>query len=184
MIEGILIPFGAVALAELGDKTQLSILLLSSKTQKHLNLFLGVMLAFLLVDGAAILLGSWLHGIIRIDYLKIGAGIIFIIFGLLMLWKSKNEEGESKLYSKNVFLSGFLLILITELGDKTQLASGLMATKYNGFYVLIGTMAALMLLSMAAIFLGKFISTRLNKRLIGLIAGIVFVLMGVSFFIF
>jgi len=64
MITEILLPLAAVAVAELGDKTQLSILLLSSKTERHLRLLLGVVSAFFIVDGIAVLVGSWITNIV------------------------------------------------------------------------------------------------------------------------
>jgi len=183
MIADILIPLIATGLAELGDKTQLSVLLLSSKTKKHLHLLLGVMLAFLIVDGVAVLLGSWIINAVPLILLKVFSGIIFIIFGVLILRDNK-ARNESKLYFKNSFLSGFVLIFITEWGDKTQIASGLFATRYNALMVLIGTMTALTLLSIMAIYLGKFISNKVDKKVITKIAGIVFILMGIAFFLF
>ena len=81
MIADVLLPLIAVGLAELGDKTQLSILLLSSKTTKHLQLLLGVFLAFLAVDGVAVLVGSWVTDIVPINVLRIIAGSVFVIFG-------------------------------------------------------------------------------------------------------
>ena len=183
MTEDILIPLIVTALAELGDKTQLSILLLSAKTKKHLHLLLGVMLAFLLVDGVAVLIGSWVINIVPIRLLKIVSGIVFIIFGVLIL-RDKEVKGKSKLYFKNSFLSGFILIFITEWGDKTQIASGIFATKYNALMVLIGAMTALTLLSIMAIYLGRFISNKVDKKVVTKIAGIVFILMGISFFLF
>jgi len=75
----VLIPLIVIGLAEFGDKTQLSILLLSSKTRKHLHLLLGVMLAFLIVDGAAVLIGSW---IINKKVLTKIAGTLFILMGI------------------------------------------------------------------------------------------------------
>ena len=71
MIPDILIPLAAVALAEIGDKTQLSILFLSSKTEKHMHLLLGVVLAFLIVDGIAVLMGSWITNVVSFGLLKI-----------------------------------------------------------------------------------------------------------------
>jgi len=183
MIADVLIPLIMIGLAEFGDKTQLSILLLSAKTKKHLHLLLGVMLAFLLVDGVAVLIGSWIINIVPIRLLKIFSGIIFIIFGVLIL---RNKEGreKSKSYFKNSFLSGFVLIFITEWGDKTQIASGIFATKYNPLMVLIGAMTALALLSVMAIYLGRFVSNKVDKKVVTKIAGIVFILMGISFFLF
>ncbi len=178
----ILIPLVAVGLAELGDKTQLSILLLSSKTKNHLQLLLGVTLAFLIVDGFAVLACSWTTNIIPVSFLKISAGIIFIIYGVLIL-KGNEVKDDGKLYSRNPFLSGFVLILITEWGDKTQVASGLCAIKYNALMVLTGTMIALTLLSIMAIYLGKFVSNKVNKKTMTKIAGIVFILIGISSFL-
>jgi len=180
-MEDLLIPLVAIAIAEMGDKTQLSILLLSSKTKNHLQLLVGVMSAFLIVDGIAIVAGSWITTIVPINILKIVSGAVFILFGLLML-RNKGEEGESKARYKNVFLSGFLLILLTEWGDKTQIAAALFAIKFNPLMVLFGTMMALAILSIIAIYFGKFISQRIDKKLITKVAGIVFIIMGVSFF--
>ena len=180
MITDIIIPLIAVGLAELGDKTQLSILLLSSKTQKHLHLLLGVMLAFLIVDGTAVLIGSYAMNIIPIDYLKIASGIAFVTFGILTLRTSKAEtESENKLRFKNTFISGFGLIFISEWGDKTQITSGLFATQYNSILVLAGVMTALTLLSITTIYLGKLISKKINKNTISKIAGIAFIAIGI-----
>jgi len=76
MLPGLLLPLVAVGLAEPGDKTQLSILLLSSRTKNHLQLLMGVMLAFLIVDGAAILIGSFVISVVPIVFLKIVSSII------------------------------------------------------------------------------------------------------------
>ncbi len=182
MIEDILIPFIVIGLAELGDKTQLSVLLLSSKSTKHLQIFLGVFFAFFIVDGLAILFGNWITTIIDIQILKIVSGLVFIIFGLYMLITTEKEEGEEKYY-KNPFFTAFLLIMLTEWGDKTQIAAGLFAIQYQPILVLIGTMCALSILSIIAIFFGKFIATRLDKKLINKIAGGLFVILGIIFFI-
>jgi len=183
MIEDILIPLIVTGLAEFGDKTQLSIFLLSSKTKKHLHLLLGVMLAFLIVDGIAVVIGSRIINIVPIRFLKIFSGIIFVILGVLIL-RDTEVKKESKLYFKNSFFSGFLLVFLTEWGDKTQIASGLFATKYNAPMVLIGALTALTVLSIMAIYLGRFISSKLNKKIVTKIAGTVFILIGISFFLF
>jgi len=183
MLGDILIPFFAVGAAELGDKTQLSLLLLSTKTRKHLHLLLGVMLAFLIVDGVAILLCSYITNLLPTKLLKIFSGIIFIVIGVVMLRENEKSKGR-ELYYRSPFLSGFLVIFLTEWGDKTQIASGLFVTKYNALMVLAGTMAALTLLSLAAIYSGKFVSSKVDNRVVTKIAGIVFLLTGVSFLLF
>jgi putative Ca2+/H+ antiporter (TMEM165/GDT1 family) len=172
----------AIALAELGDKTQISILLLSSKTKKHIQLLFGVIIAFIIVDGIAVLAGTWITTIIPIDILKIISGVVFIFFGLLMLFK-KGKNEEKKTYDKNIFLAGFILIMLTEWGDKTQIAAALFSINYNPIMVLIGTILALSILSIIAIYFGKFISVRINEKHITKIGGIAFIILGIFFLI-
>ncbi|MFB3766454.1 MAG: TMEM165/GDT1 family protein [Methanotrichaceae archaeon] len=182
MIQDILVPMVAVGLAEMGDKTQLSVLLLSSRTTKYVQLLLGVMLAFLIVDGVAILVGAWLTSIVPVYLIKLISGAVFMTFGILMLM-DKKEESETDQSPKNAFASGFSMIFLAEWGDKTQIASALFATEYNPWMVLIGVMAALAILSIMAVYLGRFISGRIDRKVITKIAGIVFILIGMSFII-
>ena len=177
MITDLIVPLVTVGLAELGDKTQLSILLLSSRTKNHMQLLLGVMLAFLIVDGAAVLIGSSVARIVPMAALKVASGIAFVLFGLLML-RQKGESAEGKMYSDNSFFSGFVLVLLPEWGDKTQIAAGLFATEYNAFMVLAGTLIALTLLSIIAIYLGKYIMNRIDKTMMIRFAGIAFIVLG------
>ena len=87
IIEDIILPLTVIALAELGDKTQISILLLSSKTKKHVQLLLGIILAFLIVDGVAVAFGSWITNVIPYNVLNVVSGAVFILFGFFMLLK-------------------------------------------------------------------------------------------------
>ncbi len=182
MLDEILIPLVAVGLAEMGDKTQLSVLLLSSKTKEYAQLLLGVMLAFLLADGFAILVGAWVTSIVPVHMIKLISGAVFVIFGILIL-RGDKEESESDLSPRNALVSGFSMIFLSEWGDKTQIASALFATEYNPWMVLIGVMTALTLLSIMAIYLGKFISGRIDRKVITKVAGSVFILIGISFII-
>ena len=131
-MDDILIPLLAVGLAEMGDKTQLSILLLSSRTQEYARLVLGVMLAFLLADGLAILVGSYIDAVVPVTTVKALSGLVFILFGILILKeKGEEEESEQSLSARGAFLSGFSMIFLSEWGDKTQIASALFATEYD-----------------------------------------------------
>lgn len=182
-MKSLLLPLFSIALAELGDKTQLSILLLSTRTKKHFELLLGVMLAFFIVDGAAILLFSWIAKMLPVSTVRIFAGIVFIIFGLFML-RNVSKEQEQVPELKNPFLAGFSLVFISELGDKTQIASGLFAASLNPWMVLAGAMIALGTLSVLAVYLGKLIGDRINQQIMSKVAGTVFILMGLTFLIF
>ncbi|MDD4446342.1 MAG: TMEM165/GDT1 family protein [Methanothrix sp.] len=181
-LDEMIIPLLAVGLAEMGDKTQLSILLLSSRTREYFRLLLGVMLAFLLADGIAILVGSWATNVIPVHLVKIVSGLVFILFGILILKGDKDDDvEESNLSAKRAFASGFTMIFLSEWGDKTQIASALFATEYNPQMVFIGVMIALLLLSIMAIFLGKYLSSKIDRRVITKVGGALFLLIGLSF---
>jgi len=156
-------------------------LLLSSKTKKHLQLLIGAILAFAIVDGVAIIAGTWITTIIPINYLKIISAIVFIIIGILMLISKDGEEKEIK--QKNPFIAAFLIIMLTEWGDKTQIAAAIFATQYDAIFVFIGTMTALLILTLIAIFFGKIISIRIDKKFVNKLAGIIFIILGITFII-
>ena len=99
----------------------------------------------------------------------------------MILKGDQDEEAESNLSAKRAFVSGFLMIFLSEWGDKTQIASALFATEYNPQMVFIGVMIALLILSVMAIFLGKYLSSRIDRRVITRVGGAVFLLIGLSF---
>lgn len=179
-LDDLIIPLLAVGLAEMGDKTQLSILLLSSRTREYARLLIGVMLAFLLADGFAILVGSWVNEVIPVHMVKIVSGLVFIIFGILILKGESGEEETGQLSAKGAFVSGFSMIFLSEWGDKTQIASALFATEYDPHMVFLGVMLALFILTIMAIFLGRYLSTRIDRNAITNVAGAVFLLIGLS----
>ena len=180
----IIIPLIAVGLAEMGDKTQLSVILLSSRTREYTSLLAGVMLAFLITDGIAILIGSWVTGVIPLHLLKLISGGVFILFGAMILRGGQEvAEDGGGLSSGNALVSGFSLIFLSEWGDKTQIASALFATEYDPVMVFIGVMAALFILSAMAVYLGKIISGKVDRRLVSRIAGTVFLIIGLAIII-
>jgi putative Ca2+/H+ antiporter (TMEM165/GDT1 family) len=156
-------------------------LLLSSKTKKHLQILIGAILAFAIVDGGAIIAGTWITTIIPINYLKIISAIVFIIIGILMLISKDGKEKETT--RKNPFIAAFLIIMLTEWGDKTQIAAAIFATQYYAILVYIGTLTALLILTMIAIFFGKIISQRIDKNFVNKVAGIIFIIIGITFII-
>ncbi len=183
IFEDVLIPFLAIAIAELGDKTQVSILLLSSRTKQYHYIFIGVFFAFLIVDGIAIITGNLVSSFVDVTIVKPISGIVFISVGAYMLLNIKHEKKE-KAYNTSVLLSAFLMIFFTEWGDKTQVAAALFATRYHAVFVLFGTMLALSILSLLAIFCGKMLCSRLNQKVLGKVAGVVFIILGIMCFLF
>lgn len=86
---------------------------------------------------------------IPINYIEVVSGLIFIIFGTLTLISNKQEEAKCEL--KNPFVSGFLIIFVSETGNKIQIASGLFATNFKPVMVFIGVLFALTFLSIMVI---------------------------------
>jgi putative Ca2+/H+ antiporter (TMEM165/GDT1 family) len=95
-----------------------------------------------------------------------------------LVLRGDNGAVKSDLSPRNAFASGFSMIFLSEWGDKTQVASTLFAFEYNPWMVLVGVMIALAVLSVMAIYLGKFISGKIDRKLISEAAGAVFILMG------
>lgn len=182
-MQDLLIPFGTILIAELLDKSQLSILLLSSKTKQSLVLLLGVMLAFLIVDGTAIFLGSWIPTLLPEKLVTTLAAVSFFLFGMMAL-RSKPEDVDQVTTHRNIFFTGFLLVFLAEWGDKTQIAAALFATQYQPVLVLIGVMAALLLLSLLAIYLGHILSSKIERRILTRVTGVLFLLLGITFLFF
>ena len=180
MLQELFIPFVAISLAELLDKSQLSLLLLATRTKKTMALLLGAMLGFLIVDGLAVILGAWITTLIPQDILKLTAAGLFIIFGLLAL-RSSQDKPDAKSDTRNPLVAGFLTILFVEWGDKTQLATAAFATQFNPFIVFLSVMTALFLISLAAILLGQILATRLDKKMINLLSGVAFIIIGIFF---
>jgi Ca2+/H+ antiporter, TMEM165/GDT1 family len=176
MLQDILIPLIAVGLAELGDKTQLAVFCLASKTKKYFQLILGVLLGFAVANGLAILLGDFLTNFVPENIIKITAGLIFLFFGIITFLNKEQDTEKCEL--KKPFMSGFLIILMCEMGDKTQIASGLFATKFNPILVFIGVMLALTIVSLMAIFLGSYITKKIDRKKISYIAGSIFLIIG------
>jgi putative Ca2+/H+ antiporter (TMEM165/GDT1 family) len=171
--------FGIVALAELGDKTQLTVICLSAN-RKSKSVFTGAVLAFALVDGVSALIGGSIAAIISTQWIGIGAGVAFLIFGVYSLL-SKSEEVVVNESSRTLAHS-FSLIALMELGDKTQLSAVALAAEYDApLMVFIGVMLALALLTGIGIAVGALISRYIPMRYVKIGSGLVFIAFGILF---
>jgi len=180
MLQDFLIPFITIGIAELGDKTQLIVFTLAGKHKKPIQLLIGATLAFLAADAIAIFLGAIIQRYVDLDIIKLIGGLLFIGFGVFTLIKKEKEEDIKLKKKKGMFLfTAFIIVFIAEMGDKTQLAAGLFATQYNPYLVLLGAVLAESLLSALAIFLGKAILKHIDEKKVAMIAGILFILIGI-----
>ncbi|HTL47561.1 MAG TPA: TMEM165/GDT1 family protein [Verrucomicrobiae bacterium] len=184
MLVHFIIPFISIFLAELGDKTQLALFVLGSKTQKRLVLFFGAMLGFMLADGFGIFAGAWISRFVPVWIMKLLAAVIFFVFGFLMLRSVGESEPQQEFLFQHPFLMGFGFTFLAEWADKTQIAAALFATRYNLALVVLATLSALALSSGIALFLGHAMASRVRPAILRKAAGWIFIFMGVTFIFF
>ena len=177
MLKEFLLPALTVGLSEFGDKTQLAVLSFSSKFRNKAALFAAVMLAFVIVDGLAVLFGSVASKIIPFGIIKIAAGISFIAFGAYTLIMNSEESFDKK--GRAAFLSVLGMIIMLEMGDKSQLVTILFAAEYSPLLVFLGVEAALALLTAAAIIVGEQLGRHLKPETIKYASGILFIAVGI-----
>lgn len=171
--------FLLILVAELGDKTQLSVISLSS-TYKWKHVFAGAMLAFLAVDGISLAVGGTLLALVPIRYVQIVSGIVFIIFGILpLLRKEKRREAVPKTKSATFpLIATFSLVALMELGDKTQILTITLAAQTAPILVLAGMMLAFTLLTGIAVLVGAKLVSRLPVKWLKIGTSILFIILG------
>ncbi len=173
--------FLLIFLAELGDKTQLAVISLSSN-HKWTHAFAGAMLAFLAVDGISLAIGGPLLAMLPIQYVQLISGIVFIVFGVYPLLK-KEREDKTKLQAskRNSFplITCFSLIALMELGDKSQILGITIAAETSPILVLIGMLTAFALLTGIAVFLGAKLLAKLPMKWLKIGTSTLFIVIGV-----
>jgi len=177
----LLTTFSLIALAEFGDKTQLTVIALSARYDRK-KVFSGVILAFIVVTGLGVLVGEGLLRLVPENFIKIIAGLMFIVFGVLMLRSNEDCEEETNSQVLNPFISTFSMIAIAEMGDKTQLSAITLSAKYNSPYlVFTGAVLALAAISLIGILAGKKLCEIVPMSKIKLGAGALFIMFGILF---
>lgn len=177
-----LIAFGTVALAEMGDKTQLLATAFATR-YKPAKVLIGVFIATVLNHALAVAVGSLLARYAAIGlWVKALASISFIVFGL---WSIRGDtlEGEEKRKDRfGPVATVTTAFFIAEFGDKTQLATIALAAKYsvNPVYILLGTTAGMLVADGLGIFLGATVCRKIPERVIKLVSAIVFIAFGLA----
>ena len=180
-MEAFLISTGIVALAEIGDKTQLLAFILAAKFRKPLPIIAGILLATLANHGFAGALGSWITAVVSLETLRWVLGISFIAMAGWTLIPDKFDEDDAKLARFGVFGTTLLAFFLAEMGDKTQVATVALAAQYQAFYsVVAGTTLGMMIANVPAVLLGDRIAERMPVRLVHCIAAAIFAILGIA----
>ena len=180
-LEAFLVSTGIVALAEIGDKTQLLAFILAAKFRKPLPIVLGILLATIANHAFAGALGSWLTSLIGPETLRWVLGVSFIAMAIWTLIPDKFDEDDARLTRFGVFGTTLIAFFLAEMGDKTQVATVALAAQYQAFFAVVaGTTFGMMIANVPAVLLGDRIAQRMPVRLVHAIAAAIFALLGIA----
>jgi putative Ca2+/H+ antiporter (TMEM165/GDT1 family) len=180
-LEAFLVSTGIVALAEIGDKTQLLAFILAAKFRKPLPIVLGILVATIANHGLAGALGSWITSLMGPETLRWVLGVSFIAMAVWTLIPDKFEEEDARLTRFGVFGTTLVAFFLAEMGDKTQVATVALAAQYHAFFsVVAGTTFGMMIANVPAVFLGDRIAKRMPVRLVHALAAAIFAILGIA----
>ncbi|MFN4245121.1 MAG: TMEM165/GDT1 family protein [Brevinematia bacterium] len=170
--------FFVIFLAEIADKTMLLTLSLSAKMRKF-ELIIGIFSASFAVMLLPILVGDWLNNVMPKASLVLASGLIFLAIGIFSLFEKSEEEERERLFKLPGFLTAFLVFLLAEMGDKTQIATFSMAVNSREvFPVWIGASLGLFVPNLAVVLLGS-ILMRINVKITKYVSSIIFISVGI-----
>ena len=180
-MEAFLVSTGIVALAEIGDKTQLLAFILAAKFRKPVPIIIGILAATIANHAFAGALGSWITSLLSPETLRWILGVSFIGMAIWTLIPDKFDEDDVKLARFGVFGTTLLAFFLAEMGDKTQIATVALAAQYQAFYpVVAGTTLGMMIANVPAVLLGDGIAQRMPVRLVHSVAAAIFAILGVA----
>jgi putative Ca2+/H+ antiporter (TMEM165/GDT1 family) len=185
-MEAFLISTGIVALAEIGDKTQLLALVLAARFRKPGPIILGILVATLANHAMAGAAGAWISAALGPTAMRWILGLSFIGMAAWTLIPDRIDDdpaGERRATTSRfgVFGSTLVAFFLLEMGDKTQIATVALAAKYAALgAVVLGTTLGMMLANVPAVLLGEVAATRLPMRLVHRIAAAIFLALGVT----
>ncbi len=181
-MESLLVSTGVIALAEIGDKTQLLAFLLAAHFRKPVPIILGILVATVANHGLAGSLGAWITGTVSPEVLRWVLGLSFLAMAVWTLIPDEIEEEETMVAQHlGVFGATLITFFLAEMGDKTQIATVAMAAHYaTPLTVVLGTTLGMLLADVPAVFAGERLATRIPMRLVHSVAAAVFTLLGVA----
>jgi putative Ca2+/H+ antiporter (TMEM165/GDT1 family) len=181
-MEALLVSTGVVALAEIGDKTQLLAFILAARFKKPVPIIAGILAATIVNHGLAGALGAWITTTVNPEILRWILGASFLGMAAWTLIPDKIEDEETQVANKlGVFGATFITFFLAEMGDKTQIATIAMAAHYaQPFLVVVGTTLGMLLADVPAVFIGDKLATKIPMKLVHSVAAAIFAVLGVA----
>ena len=181
-MESLLVSTGVVALAEIGDKTQLLAFILAARFKRPWPIILGILIATLFNHALAGALGAWIMATVSPQTLRWVLGLSFLAMAVWTLIPDKIEEEETQVARRfGVFGATLITFFLAEMGDKTQIATVAMAARYSDVVlVVLGTTLGMMLANVPAVLIGDRLAGKLPVRAVHVVAALIFALLGAA----
>ena len=180
-MEALLVSTGLVALAEIGDKTQLLALVLAARFRKPLPIIAGILIATLLNHAAAGALGAWITAQLTPQTLRWVLGLGFVAMGVWTLVPDRLDEEETSGRGLRLGVLGTTIVafFLAEMGDKTQIATVALAAQFQSLLAVVtGTTLGMMIANVPAVLLGDRLAHRMPVRLVHGLAALIFIGLG------
>lgn len=179
-MEAFFVSTAIVALAEIGDKTQLLALVLAARFRKPWPIVLGILVATLANHGLAGAVGAWVTAVVGPQVLRWILGVSFIAMAVWMLIPDKLDEGDADGAPRwGVFGTTLVAFFLAEMGDKTQIATVMLAAQYNAYlWVVAGTTLGMMLANAPVVWLGDRITRLVPIRVVHGVSAVIFLVLG------
>ncbi|MGZ5041401.1 MAG: TMEM165/GDT1 family protein [Usitatibacter sp.] len=182
MLEAFLVSTGLVALAEVGDKTQLLSLVLAARFRRPWPIVAGILASTLLNHTAAGALGAWITHAVGVATMTRIVAASFLAMAAWVLVPDKLDEADAMAKARGgVFWTTAALFFVAEMGDKTQVATVMLAARYASLpAVVAGTTLGMMLANVPVVFFGDAISKRVPLGIISKATAAAFAVIGVA----
>jgi putative Ca2+/H+ antiporter (TMEM165/GDT1 family) len=181
MLEAFLVSVAVVAVGELGDKTQLLTLVLAARYGRPWPIVTGILVATLANHTIAAWIGSWVRGAVPADVLRWGLALSFFAVAAWALKPDQFDDGDAPPVSnRSVFVVTLIAFFLAEIGDKTQIATAMLAAKFDSLpSVVAGTTLGMLLVDVPTAFIGKAAAERIPFRAVRIVAAALFAGLGV-----
>jgi putative Ca2+/H+ antiporter (TMEM165/GDT1 family) len=184
-MQAFLVSAGAVLLGEIGDKTMLLALVLATRFRKPWPVIAGIVVATLFNHALAGALGGWLRAAIPAEYLPWIVGLSFVAVGLWALVPDKMDEDESPKGNGGAFVVTTVAFFLAEIGDKTQIATTILAARFDSLLAVVaGTTTGMLLADVPVVFIGTAVAAKLPLKLIRIFAAGLFIVLGITTLVF
>jgi putative Ca2+/H+ antiporter (TMEM165/GDT1 family) len=182
VVEAFLVSVSTVAVAEMGDRTQLLSLMLAARFRRPWPILAGVLCATLANHAVAGLVGARIGRFLTPTVLDGVVGVSMIAMALWALKSDSLEEGSDLGRRASVFVTTLVAFFVAEIGDKTQIATLALAAAYSNLVAVVaGTTAGMLLANIPAVFLGQAFAQRLPLRALHYVASALFLVLGALF---